>query len=203
MKPTFLALTGFARAQFVAASLATLFAGCASNNAPPPALYQFRSEPPAAVVPVASTQVLQLQSVTLPEVLDRDALLVAQGQSGVQALPGHRWAEPVRDAVPRLLRQDLALLLGDARVWAASVPAGVVVTRQLRVEVLMLQTAADRNGAQLLARWTLSDPLGRRPPRVQVTQLSVPAGSSTPEAWVAAQRLALWQLAEQMAKAVQ
>ncbi len=193
--PRFLALTGFI--------FATLLAGCASNNAPPPALYQLRSEAPAAVAPVASTHVLQLQSVTVPEVLDRDALVVSQGQAGVQALPGHRWAEPLRDAVPRLLRQDLALLLGDARVWAAAVPAGVVVTRQVRVDVLVLQTAADRNAVQLQARWTLSDPLGRTPPRVQVTQLSVPTAGSTPDAWVAAHRVALWQLAEQVAKAVQ
>ena len=195
MRRKFLALTGLT-------ALALL--GACASNAPAPSLYQLRAEPPVAVVPVSSSQVLQLLlPVTLPEVLERDALVVAQGQAGVQALPGHRWAEPLRDAVPRLLRQDLALLLGDARVWAAAVPAGVVVTRQLRVDVLVLQTAADRNAVQLQARWTLSDPLGRTPPRVQVTQISVPTAGSTPDAWVAAHRVALWQLAEQVAKAVQ
>ena len=192
--PTFLALTGL--------TAAALLAGCAVTNIPPPALYQLRSEAPAAVVPVTTTHVLQLLSVTLPEVLERDALVVSQGQAGVQALTDHRWAEPLRDAVPRLLRQDLALLLGDSRVWAAAVPAGVVVTRQLRVEVLVLQTAADRNAVQLQARWTLSDPLGRTPPLVRVTQLSVPSSGSTPDAWVAAHRLALWQLAGQVAEQV-
>ena len=198
VKTRFLVLTALT----AAVAFAALLAGCAATNAPPPSLYQLRSEAPAAVVPLATTQVLQLLSVTLPEVLDRDALVVAQGQAGVQALPGHRWAEPLRDAVPRVLRQDLALLLGEARVWAAAVPAGVVVTRQVRVEILTLQTAADRNAVQLQARWTLSDPLGRTPARVQTVQLNVPSGGSTPEAWVAAHRLALWQLAEQVAKAL-
>ena len=182
-------------------TVAAFLAACASNNTPPPALYQLRSEAPVAVAPVVTAQVLQLLSVTLPEVLERDALVVAQGQSGVQALPGHRWAEPLREAVPRLLRQDLALLLGDTRVWGAAVPAGVVVTRQLRVEVLVLQTTAERNAVQLQARWTLSDPLGRTPPQVRMTQLNVPSSGSTPDAWVAAHRLALWQLADQMARA--
>ena len=189
-----LALTGL--------TAAALLAGCAVTSAPPPALYQLRSEAPAAVVPVTTTHVLQLTAVTLPEVLERDALVVSQGQSGVQALPGHRWAEPLRDAVPRLLRQDLARLLGDTRVWAAAVPAGVVVTRQLRVEVQTLQTAADRTAVLLQARWTLSDPLGRVPPLVRQTQLSVPSGGGTPDAWVAAHRLAVWQLAEQVAEQV-
>jgi len=185
------------------ALLAALLAGCAVTNTPPPSLYQLRSEAPVAVTTVVTTHVLQLISVTLPEVLERDALVLAQGQSGVQTLPGHRWAEPLREAVPRLLRQDLALRMGDARVWAAAVPAGVVVTRQLRVEVLLLQTAADRNAVQLQARWTLSDPLGRTPPLVRMTQLSVPSSSGTPDAWVVAHRLALWQLSEQVARAVQ
>ena len=184
--------------------------GACANNAPAPALYQLRAEPPVAVaaaspaVASAGTPVLQLLlPVALPEVLDRDALVVAQGVAGVQALPGHRWAEPLRDAVPRLLRQDLALLLGEARVWIAPVPAGVVVTRQLRVEVQVLQTVADRSAVALQARWTLSDPLGRTAPVVQTTQLNVPTGGSEPGAWVAAHRLALWRLAEQVAKAAQ
>ena len=192
MRRKFLALTGF--------SVLALLGACASN-APAPSLYQLRAEPPVAVVPVSSIQVLQLLlPVALPEVLERDALVVAQGQAGVQALPGHRWAEPLRDAVPRLLRQDLALLLGDARVWAAALPAGVLVTRQLRVEVLVLQTVADRSAVALQARWTLSDPSGRTPPVVQTTQLQVPTTGTTPEAWVAAHRLALWRLAEQVAQ---
>ena len=184
-------------------TVAALLSACAVTSAPPPSLYQLRGEAPSAVVPVPTTHLLQLLSVTLPEVLERDALVVSQGQSGLQTLPGHRWAEPLRDAVPRLLRQDLALLLGDTRVWAAAVPAGVVVTRQLRVDVLVLQTAADRNAVQLQARWTLSDPLGRTPPQVRNAQLSVPSNGSTPDAWVAAHRLALWRLAEQVAQAVQ
>ena len=189
-----------------ALALAVLMSACAVNNTPPPSLYQLRSEAPVTVVPVVSSkvaQVLQVAGVTLPEVLDRDALVVAQGQSGVQAVPGHRWAEPLRDAVPRLLRQDLALLLGDTRVWGAAVPAGVVVTRQLRVDVLVLQTAAARNAVLLQARWTLSDPTGRTPPVVQTAQLNVPTAGNEPDAWVVAHRLALWRLAEQVAQMAQ
>jgi uncharacterized lipoprotein YmbA len=32
--------------------------------------------------------------VRVPDYLNRDAVLLPQGQSGLQALAGHRWAEP-------------------------------------------------------------------------------------------------------------
>lgn len=183
--------------------LAALLVACATP-APPPQLYQLRSAAPVAVpavLPTAPTVQL-LWPVAVPEVLERDAIVVAQGQAGVQALAGHRWAEPLRDAVPRLLRQDLALLLGDGRVWVAPLPAGVVVQRLLRVEVLALQADASRSKLQLQARWTLSDPVGRTPVVTRVESLSVAVAGGDVDAVVVAHRLALWQLAERLSQAV-
>lgn len=194
-----------------ALSLAGLLAACASP-APPPALYQLRSAPPVPVpVPVsvsvqtvaAPQQVLQLLlPVALPEALQRDALLLPQGRAGVQALAGHRWAEPLADAVPRLLRQDLAALLGEARVWAAPLPAGITITRQCRVEILSLMATPDRATVVLQARWTLSDPTGRNATAVMTTQISAPSAGPDVDALVSAHRLALWRLAEQVAQTV-
>jgi uncharacterized lipoprotein YmbA len=195
MKPTLAIL-------LVALSLAGLLAGCASP-APPPALYQLRGAPPAPVQAVPGVQVLQLLlPVALPEALQRDALLLPQGQAGLQVLTGHRWAEPLADAVPRLLRQDLAALLGQARVWSAPLPAGVAITRQCRVEILSLLATPDRTAVVLQARWTLSDPTGRGAPVATTTQISAPSGGPDVDALVAAHRLALWRLAEQVAQAV-
>ena len=181
---------------------AVLLAACASPS-PPPALYQLRGAPPVPVQPVPGTQVLQLlQPVALPEALQRDSLLLPQGQAGLQALPGHRWAEPLADAVPRLLRQDLAALLGEARVWTAPLPAGVAITRQCRVEILSLLATPDRAAVVLQARWTLSDPTGRTVPVVTTTQISASTSGPDVDALVTAHRVALWRLAEQVAQAV-
>lgn len=181
---------------------AVLLAACASPS-PPPALYQLRGAPPVPVQPVPGTQVLQLlQPVALPEALQRDSLLLPQGQAGLQALPGHRWAEPLADAVPRLLRQDLAALLGESRVWAAPLPAGVAITRQCRVEILSLLATPDRAAVVLQARWTLSDPTGRTVPVVTTTQISASTSGPDVDALVTAHRVALWRLAEQVAQAV-
>lgn len=183
--------------------VAVLLAACA-NPSPPPQLYQLRSEPPSAVAPppAAGALSLQLLPLSLPELLERDAILVSLGRSGVAALPGHRWAEPLRDAVPRLLRQDLALWLGLGQVWAAPVPAGVVVQRQLRVEVLTLQADESRRAVQLQARWTLSDPSGAAPVLTRVETLSAPVQGAEVDAVVAAHRAVLWRLAEAVAAGV-
>ena len=191
-----------ARVRLGCVGLAALLVACGTPP-PPPQLYQLRSAPPLAVQPLAAAPTVQLLwPVAVPELLERDAIVVAQGQAGVQALPGHRWAEPLRDAVPRLLRQDLTLLLGDSRVWVAPLPAGLVVQRLLRVELLTLQADASRSSVQLQARWTLSDPAGRAPAATRVESLAVVVAGGDVDAVVVAHRQALWQLAERLALVV-
>ena len=200
-----------------------LLHGCGT---PPPApqLYHLRIEPPpeaqpkppsesppsalqrttaAAPAVTARPLVLQLMNpVRLPELLDHSELLLPQGQAGLQALASHRWAEPLRDAVPRLLRHDLARVLGEAQVWSSPLPAGVVATRQLRLEVLSLQANAQRSAVELSARYVLSHPLGSTPAQIQTLHIQAASTGSTPDALVAAHRLALWQLAQSLARAV-
>jgi uncharacterized lipoprotein YmbA len=70
------------------------------------------------------------------------------------------------------------------------------------VEILVLQARPDRSGVWLEARWTLSDAVGNTPPRVELTRIEAPAAGTDPDALVAAHRLALWRLAEQLAAAL-
>lgn len=183
---------------------AALLGACA-NPGPPAQLYQLRAAAPGVVSAQpqgAGVQVLQLLAVSLPEMLERDAIVVSQGRSGVQALGGHRWAEPLRDAVPRLLRHDLALWLAVPQVWTAPLPPGVVAQRQLRVELITFQADESRRQVQLMARWTLSDATGSKPVSTGVHELATPVQGGDVDALVAAHRLALWQLAQAIAKAL-
>lgn len=196
-------------------ALAALIAGCSGSVSPPARLYQLRAEPPggaASVKPPANvTVVWQLGRVQLPAYLDRDTLVTATGQSGLQALSGHRWAEPLRDAVPRLLRQDLARLLGPDKIWGQPLPPGVQITQQLQVEVQRLDASATGDAVVLQARWTLVDPLGKLPARVAEAEFQAPIGTpvapagaasgptTDPERLVNAHREVLWQLAQRIA----
>ena len=179
------------------AGLAALLAGCGSS--PPVALYQLRADPPAVAVPAkrVAAERWVLTAVQLPDYLDRDALVLPSGRAGLQALSGHRWAEPLRDAVPRLLLQDLASLRGIEQVWRAPVPPGVAIDRQLRVELRQFEAVdAQMKRVVLAARWVLADPAGKQPARVGETRLEVASADASPDALAAAHRAALWQLAQ-------
>lgn len=167
-------------------------------------LYQLRAAPVQAPAPApapagATAQWQLLLPVRVPDYLDRDAILVPEGRAGLQAQSEHRWAEPLRDAVPRLLHSDLAALLGEGRVWTAPVPAGVRISRQWRVDVLALDAAADRRSVTLQVRWAVLDPSGTQAPKAQLSTIQVPTDDTSIDALVAAQREALWRLAVTLA----
>jgi hypothetical protein len=184
----------------IAAAAALLAVGCAAPL-PPVQLYHLRLASPLPPAAVPGTAVWQLMlPVRVPDYLDRDALVVPQGRAGLSPLAGHRWAEPLREAVPRVLRHDLATLLGEGKVWSAPVPAGVTITRQLRIELLAFDTAADRGAVALHARWSIADPAGTTPPRAFSAEISAAAASPEPDAIAAAHRAALAQLARQVAR---
>lgn len=189
-----LTLAGFALSTLL------VLAGCGSS--PPVQLYQLRADPPAgSVITAPGLKAIErwaLATVQLPDYLDRDALVIPSGRAGLQALQGHRWAEPLRDAVPRLLLADLARLRGTEQVWRAPAPPGVTVDRQLRIELRQFEAAGEQAPRQVLlsARWVLVDPAGRLAARVGETRLAVPTADASPDALAAAHRLALWQLAQ-------
>ena len=184
--------------------LACGLAGCASP-APAPRLYALHLAPrPASMDAPAAPQAVasgawQLLAVRVPEYLDRDALLLALADGSLQALAGHRWAEALRDAVPRLLGEDLGRLRGAAGVWSAPPPAGVVIQRQLRVDLLALDVLPGLAAVRLQARWSLSDPAARLPATLGRADFETASAGPGPAALVAAQRAALWQLAQRIA----
>lgn len=189
----------------VPAGLALLLTACVGGSPLPPVQWvRLPAEAPdtqrsAAPSVAAGPAVWQLMApVQLPGHLDRDAVLVPQGAAGLQALGGVRWAEPLRDAVPRLLRQDLERAMGSP-MWTAPVPPGVRPTRQLRIELTAFDVTADRRGVILAARWTLADVTGAGLPRVGEARIESASGSSDVDALVLAHRVALARLAQRVA----
>lgn len=166
----------------------------------------------AAPTSSAAAEVWQLVlPVLLPEYLERDALFIPQsaarsdGAGAVQALAGARWIEPLRDAVPRVLREDLSHELrrrtGAPVLWQPPLPPGVVPTRQLRVEITAFEIGSGARAVVTHARWSIADARGERPPRVHEARFdtapaAVPADAA---AWAAAHRQAIAALAARIA----
>lgn len=194
------------RRALLPAALAAALAGCAGPAAPPLQWLRLPAEPPAAP-PLAGRSAATpsgpwqlVLPVALPGHLDRDALLVPRGAAALQPLAGVRWAEPLRDAVPRLLRQDLARMLA-APVWTAPLPPGVPPPVQLRLELAALDVAADGRGVLLQARWSLADAAGARPPRLAEAAFTTPAADGSADALALAHRAALAELARRIVAA--
>lgn len=107
------ALRGIALSSFVTVVLM----GCGSS--PEPRFYTLsaggitasnRNEKAVAEYSVA------VGPVTLPEIVDRPQLVIRIGVNQVALLDDHRWAEPLRNGIPRVVAENLAQLLGARQV---------------------------------------------------------------------------------------
>lgn len=199
-------------------ALLALLAGCAGAPVPPTIWLRLPAQAPGLPISAlasASTQsaareVWQLMlPLPLPGHLDRDSLFMPQAASGaaggalVRPLAGARWVEPLREALPRLLREDLTLLMrqaGGTALWQAPLPPGLVPTRQLRVEIAAFEIAVDGESLLTRARWTLADAAGGRAPTVHEASLTTrPARAGDAEAWALTHREAIATLAARIA----
>jgi len=101
-----------ARAWHVALVCAGLVFGCAS---PRERLYTLSgTEPPDVVRP--PTLHLLVGPVTIPETVDRPQLVVRRSAVRLVALEQERWAEPLREAIPRVLSEAIRAELPAASV---------------------------------------------------------------------------------------
>lgn len=187
------------------AAMVTVLAACAGPALPPPQWWRLPAEatPPVPTAPVAGrAEVWQLVgSVPLPGHLDREALLLPgdggpAGAAALQPRGAARWAEPLREALPRLLRHDLARALG-APLWTAPLPPGVTPTRQLRLELLAFDLEPGLRGLRVQAHYSVAGTaLAPRAAEVAFTQ---PVAADDTASLVLAHRQAVAALALRLA----
>jgi len=93
-------------------------AACAS---PSVRLYTLMAQNPvAARPPMQAARSIVIERIDLPEMIDRPQLIVRSGPNRVTALEQERWAEPLREAFLRVVREDLASRLPDSVVQLRS-----------------------------------------------------------------------------------
>jgi uncharacterized lipoprotein YmbA len=130
-----------------------LLAACAAS--PSPQRYVLESMPLATTPVDRQGAAIGIGTIVLPAYLDRLSIVHRNGNR-LTLDDSQRWAEPLFDAVPRVLLANLSALLTDARMvqapWGAqSRPDLKLVLRISRLE------AVDNKTVELRASWSILD----------------------------------------------
>jgi hypothetical protein len=182
------------------ALLGLALAACASA---PPTLLAL----PAAPVPAADpgigerpgTTTVLLRPVILPAYLNAYPVVTGRSGNALIVADDAEWAEPLPDAVGRVLRDALSRRLGASRVLIAG--DGRIPDADLSVEFLALDP---REGAVWLdAMWSFFCTARDQRGNAGRTFLSVPLDGITPTAVAAATTDALGRLAAELATQAQ
>ncbi len=178
----------------ICVAIAFALAACAS--APKESFFTL-SAPPAPVAGLSP--VVQVGVVSVPEGVDRTAMVIRTGPNRVDIDDANRWAESLKSAIPRVLAENLRRELGTTRVFSARQGTSLPVDHKVAVEVQRFESSLDE-GATLEALWTVTPATGAARSGQTIARESAPTRDAAGIA--AAHSKALQVLARDIAAAI-
>ncbi len=182
-----------------AAALAFVLAAC-SAPAPREQFFTLSSPDRGAALPAADSPSVFVGPVSVPEAVDREGMVLRTAPNEVDISEGYRWAEPLRQAIPRVIAETLAHELGSSRVLASGQAAGLPVDYRVAIEVQRFESSLDE-GATVDALWTVKAAREGRS-RNGRSLVHEPLASHGPRALAAAHSHALARVAHDIAAAI-
>jgi uncharacterized lipoprotein YmbA len=172
-----------------------LLAGCAGSPrttfytlAPTPGLEtsdRYKTIPTVAIA-----------AVSLPELVDRPQMVLPDGGTTVTILETRRWAEPLKNAIPRVLAENLSRIIGGDRVSFYPQHAAVNADYRVFIDVQRFETI---EGAVVVdALWSIR-PAGTGGAVAHRSQFVEAAGGTGYEHLTAAYSRALGSLSKEIA----
>ena len=158
---------------------------------------------PETPMPAAAgdAPVVYVGPVAVPDSVDRAPMVLMNSANNVDLSEEHRWAEPLKAAIPRIVGEHLMRLLGTTRVMSSRVGTSVDIDYRVALEVQRFDSSL-RDGAAIDVLWTIT---GRRAPaggRSGRSDVREPTQSATPEGVAAAHSRALARVAADIAAAI-
>ncbi len=186
---------GRLRLAAAAGMTALLLAGCGST--PKESFYTLASAPPveATANPAIS---IHVSTVALPDAVDRTPMVIRTGPNKVEIEDFHRWAEPLKTAIPRVIAANLSPLVGGARVTSGR-QGGTPADYKVNVEIARFESSF-AEGATLEATWSVTGKSGA--PVHGRTLARAPSASGDHAGIASAHSRALEQLAREIAAAI-
>ena len=145
----------FSSPALAAAIVGLLLAACAQTL--PSRFYTLSGLPDDAAPSAASSDLaIGVGPISLPNYLDRPEIVRRTTPNQFQFGEFDRWGEPLQDIFPRVLAENLSVLLGTNRVFL--LPRRQATTIDYQVEVQVTRFDGDVGGPVVLsARWEIFD----------------------------------------------
>ena len=142
------------------ACLALVLSSCMSvPNSPTPRFYMLQAVDGNQVskkTNIASDVVIGVGPVKIPEYQDRPQIVTQDKEKMLKFAQFDRWGEPLEIGMTRLIRENLAVMLPEAKFtlypWNSSVP----VKYQVVVEIVQLDSDLDKD-LFIVAQWLVID----------------------------------------------
>jgi len=190
------------KARRTAACVALIaLAGCAGGGSPTTNYYTLsveadttRAQPPAA--PAVR---LSVSRAAIPGVVDRPQIVARVAANRVEIFDFHRWAEPLPEAIPRVIAGNLARELGPRYAVAAGIVPGLPPDVRVALDVQRFEAAI---GASVTvdALWSVRPAAGEA--RAGRSLIEEPVTESGHAGVAAAYSRALARVARELAAAV-
>ena len=151
----------------------------ACTSGPVPRTFLLGTRVPDATSPTVGSDgvPVQLQTVTVPDYLDTEDILLREGAHGLAASPGARWGERLSAGMTHALAAALVTRLPDYRVAPARPPDPLA--RQVLVDVTAFDVGRDGR-CELRASWTISVPGSAFPALRRQAVFVTPAAGASP-----------------------
>ena len=183
----------------VALACGGLVLGCAS---PRERLYTLsEAEPPAAVTP--PTLHVLVGPVTIPEAVDRPQLVVRHNTVRLVALEQERWAEPLREAIPRVLSDVIGSKLPTASVTRLAAAPATRWDVRLLVNVTRFDAIPGERVIIETHWWLQLTDDQTVPEGNSVARVPVQGGPQDYDAIVAAEAAGLAEIGAELARAIE
>lgn len=174
-------------------------AGCASS--PAERFYALAPESPASAefAPVVPP-IVSVGPVTLPEAVDRPQIVVRINANQMAVVESHRWVEPLKDAIPRVIAGNLNRLMGGGAAVTSRQDAAQDAAMRVTVDVQRFESTLG-DSIDLEAVWSVRSASGGQA-RAGRARFREPCASGSYEALAAAHSQALTKLSQEIAATI-
>jgi uncharacterized lipoprotein YmbA len=180
-----------------------IVAGC-TGTSPPSTFYLLSAVPESdrsMELASGAAPPIVLGPVTLPAYLDRTQIVTRAGDSELHIDEFHRWGEPLKDAVYRVLQENLSVMLGRADIYTYPQAPRTIEAVQVIIDVIRFDIEAGGD-AVLVAFWSIANERDGFPSEKRKAVHRATPPSPAPRDRVQAQSQTLRALSQEIAAAL-